>query len=578
MGDGTEIGKIERLSPVVLKKSMGSRKNLVNQFFKRSKSALALGILSFLLTAAPGTAAGELLFFFGPFGRSVRVSSLEAFAKDGTIDRNLRQYLGNTTPAQQTEFREALTTSVPLSPVMLSRFFNTRMGESILERLGSLVKIQGNINGKFALRSALVKGAFAPGGLTLLSFLQNLPTNMQVDVQQVLVLARQIDLVLKATEYFTLEVARLSQIEAEKAGKVNFAEFPDLRRNGPHKVRQQRLELTDQSRKRSFYLLVFAPENPQAGKIPVIVFSHGLASRPEDFARQAEYWASYGYVVAMPQHPGSDTIQAQRLLAGASREVFDLQEFIDRPLDLSYTLDELARRNATEYGGRLDLDNVGVGGHSFGGYGALAVAGAKIDFDFLESECAREFSYLNLSRILQCQALTLPRKDYDFRDRRFTAVFAANPVNSSIFGPKGLAAVTVPVLLAAGTYDPATPAIFEQVRSFPWLGAQDKYLAMIEGQAHVDFSVLDAGLSQAIESAIDLTLPSPYLVDTYAHALSLSFFEIHLSGDQKFRPLLQAAYAAYLSEGQQFKCFLISRASSDGLAKSTADFIRRYVN
>ena len=38
------------------------------------------------------------------------------------------------------------------------------------------------------------------------------------------------------------------------------------------------------------------------------MFSHGLASRPEDYAAGLKHLASYGYVVAAPQHPGSDKI------------------------------------------------------------------------------------------------------------------------------------------------------------------------------------------------------------------------------------------------------------------------------
>ncbi len=36
------------------------------------------------------------------------------------------------------------------------------MGEDILNLLGGLITIQGDINGKFALRSALIKSAFEP--------------------------------------------------------------------------------------------------------------------------------------------------------------------------------------------------------------------------------------------------------------------------------------------------------------------------------------------------------------------------------------------------------------------------------
>jgi predicted dienelactone hydrolase len=41
----------------------------------------------------------------------------------------------------------------------------------------------------------------------------------------------------------------------------------------------------------------------------------------------AQQIASYGFVVALPQHPGSDFQQAQALLNGLSREVFDINEF-----------------------------------------------------------------------------------------------------------------------------------------------------------------------------------------------------------------------------------------------------------
>lgn len=52
-------------------------------------------------------------------------------------------------------------------------------------------------------------------------------------------------------------------------------------------------------------------------------------------------------------------------------------------------IDELERRNPSQFEGRLDLQNVGVPGHSFGGYGALAVAGAVIDFQAKKGTLAK---------------------------------------------------------------------------------------------------------------------------------------------------------------------------------------------
>ena len=144
-------------------------------------------------------------------------------------------------------------------------------------------------------------------------------------------------------------------------------------------MQQRRLVLTDESRQRQFYVDLYQPQQWRAGETPVVAHSHGLASNPESRRRQAAHMASYSYVVALPQHLGSDTIQVENFQAGLSREIFLNTEFIDRPQDISYVIDELERRNQAEFGGRLDLENVGVAGHSFGGYTALAVAGAQID-------------------------------------------------------------------------------------------------------------------------------------------------------------------------------------------------------
>jgi predicted dienelactone hydrolase len=199
------------------------------------------------------------------------------------------------------------------------------------------------------------------------------------------------------------------------------------------------------------------------------------------------------------------------LMRGLHPTAFALEEFVDRPLDVSYVLDELERRNAAEFGDRLNLQSVGVMGHSFGGYTVMALAGASIDFEHLEESCKNNLEYLDISLFLQCRALELPRQPYNFRDPRVAAVFAINPVNNSIFGDQGLSEIQIPILLAAGTYDPATPAVFEQVRSFRQLTTPNKYLAVLQGQAHVDFSNLDAGVSQMVTSLTSLTLPPPQL-------------------------------------------------------------------
>ncbi|MEA5532919.1 alpha/beta hydrolase [Crocosphaera sp. XPORK-15E] len=543
--------------------------------FQALRISLLLSILAILLTILPVKAAEKIYLIYGSLNLSVKVNSLEKFAREGIIDDNLEFYLNmaGVDEEQKANFRQALIKVSPVSPVQLSRFFNTEIGEEILKLFGNYVAIQGGRNGKYALRGAMVQAAFDPEGLTLINFLKKLPTNMQIDIESSLTLSEAIETVIKATDFFTEEIAILSNLEAKRSAQIYFSQLPDITKSGQFEISpKQTWSLTDKKRNRRFYVDIYRPKKLRQDKIPVIIFSHGLASRPEDFLKEANYLASYGFIVVIPQHPGSDYQQIQNLLEGYRREVFEVNEFVNRPQDISYVIDQLERRNKVDFEGKLDLKNVGVVGHSFGGYTALAIAGATIDFDNLKQECNQELSYLNTSLLLQCRALKLERKDYNFRDERVTAILAVNPVNSSIFGQKGLSKIQIPVFIGAGTYDPATPAIFEQVRSFPWFTTPHKYLVLIEGQAHLDFSNLDAGITNLIASVPNLTLPSPELLSQYNNALTLAFFETYIAKNSDFAPYLQAIYTQYLSQREPFKAYLITQKSSEALKQSILRF------
>jgi predicted dienelactone hydrolase len=447
----------------------------------RRLRAFLLGLFAATMTALPLKAAEEVEFVYTPLVFSVSVASLETFAKEGKIDANLKQFLARVTPEAREQFREALLTKIDINPVLLSRFFNSVMGADMLSRLGKGITIEGGINGKYALRGAIVSAAFEPGGLTLLNVLKKFPNNIQLQGEEILGLAKTINYAVYVAEIFIKDM-RLWTAEEAAAVKppINYTSLPDLRQRGSFQVKKEVWNLTDSSRNRSLYVNVYIPQTFREGKTPVIIFSHGLASRPEDYAQAIEHLASYGFLVAAPQHPGSDTQYLQGMLGGYYRNIFDGNEFINRPKDISFVIDELARRNPSQFQGQLDLTNVGVAGHSFGGYTSLAVAGAQIDFDNLAQDCNRPYSGINIAILLECRALELPRQVYNFRDERVAAVFAANPVNRSIFGEKGLSKISIPVLLGSGSYDPAANPIFEQAIPFTWLKTPDKYLAMVE--------------------------------------------------------------------------------------------------
>ncbi len=537
---------------------------------------LTVAVISTLITSIPVKSAEKIFFTFAPVHVSIRTASIEKFANQGIVDANLRFYLDilGTTAEQREELRLALNKKVEIDPIKLSLFFNTSLGKDVLSRIGRFVNIQGGQNGVYAIRGALISAALDPQGLTIINFLKKLPTDMQIQGELVLEQVKAAKFVLDATQEAIVRMAELSATEAKTEPSVDFTKLIDPRQLGSYGVQPKiTWQLKDASRNRNFYADVYQPQRWRNGKTPVIVLSHGLASRPADFATVGKHLSSYGYLVIMPQHPGSDYQQAQDLLNGFSREVFYKNEFLDRPKDIRYVLDELERRNQAEFSGRLDLTTVGMIGHSFGGTTALMMAGAEIDWNHLRQECTTT-NYPNTSLLLQCRALDLDQNNESFRDERITSVFAMNPVTSALFGRKGLAKIEIPVVLLAGSLDPAAPAVLEQVRTFPWISSADKYLVLSDGQAHVDFSQLDPGISDIIDSMGNLTLPSPDLLNTYRDGLLVPFFEFYLSQNPDYKPFIQSysSYAQHLSQGQEFKIYLISGRSSQALVNVIQQF------
>ena len=545
--------------------------NCYQSSFNRWLVSLTVGVSATAFMAMPLKAAEKIYFYYSPLIDSVRVSSLELFAEEGTVNQDLGFYLklAGVKEEEKKLFRELLTKKIEVEPVVLSRLLNTDEGERLLNSFGKVINIQGGGNGQYALRGAIVAAAFDEEGLTLMNFFRQLATNVQLDLRKAIALQKDLELIVEATKSFAVKIAQLSEQEIAQEPSTNFAQLSDLRQLGTYGIKQQTWTLTARDRERKMYVNVYQPEQWRSGKTPVVIISHGLGSRPEEFTDKAKHLASHGFFVVLPQHPGSDTLYAKEFQTGFHPDIFTINDFIDRPLDISFTLDVLEKRNSTEFESRLDLENVGIYGHSFGGYTALAVAGAPTpNFEQLKRDCAREILEFNTALLLECRALKLERQDYNFRDERIQAVVASNAVNASIFGEQGLSQIQIPIALGAGSYDPATPFVFEQARSFPWLDASERYLVLEEGKTHIDLSKLDGGAARLLKMAPELALPSPQMISNYETAMTLAFFEVYIANNDDYRTYLQPSYAAYLSEGEDFKTYMITGASSDNLTQA----------
>ncbi len=464
-----------------------------------------------VLTPSRAVGAQRLKLSFGIVERSISVDSLEKYAKTGQVNDELAAYLKYVPQSRREELRQVLLARIPLGAVEVSQFFYSPIGEKLLENLSQVVQreyrnsVQMTRNdlrrssGFYATRSALILAAVNKENFTLLNILRKFPSEtLSID------LFRSFEIALRARNIVN-RTQKAANLINEKSLKEASGEtvsnniLSDVLQRGRFTYTKQSVTLNDLSRIRTFPLDIYLPRS--TNKSPVIVISHGLGSDRTSFAYLAEHLASHGFIVAVPEHPGSNSQQLQALLGGIADEITDPREFVDRPLDVKYVLDYLEGLSNSDsaYKGRFNMEQVGVIGQSFGGYTALALAGAEINFAKLEKSCPVDENTLNLSLLLQCLALRLPQYDYKLSDPRIKAAIAINPVDSSVFGQEGLSKIKIPLMIVAGTSDTAAPAYPEQIQPFTWLTNENKYLVLMNGGTH--FST--------IAESPDSTIPVP---------------------------------------------------------------------
>jgi dienelactone hydrolase len=146
-------------------------------------------------------------------------------------------------------------------------------------------------------------------------------------------------------------------------------------------VSTARFTWRDSRRDRDVPVKIYSPSTDHA-PLPIIIFSHGLGGTRDTYEYLGRHWASHGYFVVHIQHLGSDDAvwRDAGLFRGRSalrKAVADPRNAINRPQDVSFVIDELERlnREMSPYQRQLDLNRIGVAGHSFGAFTALAIAG-----------------------------------------------------------------------------------------------------------------------------------------------------------------------------------------------------------
>jgi predicted dienelactone hydrolase len=495
--------------------------------------ALCVGLGISLCGLQPTLAAERLVVSYGALQRSVPITAVRTFIQEGEVTPETRAYATLLNSQELANLRTALQGGVKLGVVPVDNFLNSTSGNALLQKVGEIIRIGPNLTGEKAVSAALILSAGKEDGINLVNFLENFP-NSEVFVD---------GLKLQDT------VAKLQNLvnEARKVGLADTQQGPasftapsglkDPTERGPYSFQQIRLEQNQRPQITDLYL------SSAKGARPVIIISHGLGEDRETYRYLAEHWASYGFQVLVPEHPGSDQKRMLDLLAGRFKEVVEPQEFINRPRDITNLLNNVTQLNRTDarFKNRLNLRDVGVYGHSFGGYTALALAGAPLDPPYLRKVCASsssQESLPNLSFLFQCRAqdngplVTL-------RDTRVKAIIAASPMSSVVFGEKGLARVAVPSLMVAASDDTVAPALLEQSKTAALLPAP-AYLMTLVGATH--FSLQGDRKSPVPENLPQFGDSSPQARQSFK-AISTAFWKTYLKTDTRYHAFLAPGYS-----------------------------------
>ncbi|MFM7533852.1 MAG: alpha/beta hydrolase family protein [Rubrivivax sp.] len=244
----------------------------------------------------------------------------------------------------------------------------------------------------------------------------------------------------------------------------------------PFAVETIDLEPVDTRRKRTVPLRLHLPRAGAAGvaggagRVPLVVFSHGIGGSRMGYSYLGRHWAAHGVASLHVQHVGSN-----RSLWGAGN-VFSLvsrlqqaaqeSEAIDRVHDLRFALDHVLEGSLAT---RFDAARVLAAGHSYGANTTLLAAGAQVFRD---------------GRVV------------DLREPRVQAaiVMSAPP----FYGETGemsriLAPVRVPSLHITCTEDDIkipgySSGLPDRVAVFEAVGGARKTLAVFQGGSHSIFT------------------------------------------------------------------------------------------
>ncbi|MFC1580537.1 alpha/beta hydrolase family protein [Thermodesulfobacteriota bacterium] len=195
----------------------------------------------------------------------------------------------------------------------------------------------------------------------------------------------------------------------------------------------------DDSRNRVVPFRVYFPNQLQE-KYPVVIFSHGLGGSRNTAAYLGRYLAENNYLAFHIQHPGSDSSLWQN---SGSKDIMGTMEAslrnprnaINRFQDVPFVLDQLKKLDVSDstFKGHLDLEKIGMAGHSYGARSTMFAAGERIGRGYRSFKDSRIRAGVILSPKLPRRNVDLERayQDIDIPLFHITGTRDGSPLPSS---------------------------------------------------------------------------------------------------------------------------------------------------
>ena len=539
-------------------------------------AALAGAVLTDAIQPRPVHSAEDIrINVTGPLVLSISVDDLETLATTGEIPPSMRLYRGVLNESLIQQMQMGLTLPLPLDVVTVDNVAYSPLGRDVLFNLGKVVQTTAGQNGQIALRAAVINAAANadPEGWTMIDVLRAFPAQaIHVDLMDLLALRRELALYFSYNRAANAAIQAQAVAEAQTQADLNAAALPDLSQPGPYAFQKDTITVTNPAARQTsagltvnydFDSDIYVPTG-LTEPAPIVIISHGFGDVKESFTFLAEHLASYGFIVILPDHVGSDLAYRQTYLNGQLNTLLSPMEFINRPQEISFLIDKLEELTAAspEWAAVADINRIGVVGDSLGASTALALAGAEINYNRLIANCDQENVIFNFALYLECRARFLPPQNYELQDPRVKAIVAAHAVGGGLYGPEGFGQIDVPILMVAGENDIISTVITEQIHPFVWLQTQPKYLATFERGTHFTSKPGREGAGGLFGL---LAGQHRDIGAQYYKGLNVAFWNAYLRDQSEFLPYLTARYGEFLSTDQPMAVNIISALSANQL-------------